>query len=68
MVTAVFASVPTPTQIPMAIHRLRLKAELNNNGPYLLGRHIAFFWDDPNRLVDFHDLDQGDLASEEAPA
>ncbi|MEV6508188.1 hypothetical protein AB0M61_18980 [Streptomyces sp. NPDC051642] len=68
VVTAVFASVPTPAQIPMAIHRLRLRAELNNNGPYLLGRHIAFFWDDPNRLVDFHDFDQDDLASEEAPA
>jgi len=69
VVTAVFASVPTPTQIPLAIHRLRLRAELNNtDGPHLLGRHIAFFWDDPNRLVDFHDFDQDDLASEEAPA
>ncbi|MFJ6081514.1 hypothetical protein ACIQI8_08925 [Streptomyces sp. NPDC092369] len=68
VVSAVFASVPTPAQIPMAIHRLRMKAELDGSGPYLVGRHIAFFWDDPNRLVDFHDFDQGDLANEEAPA
>jgi hypothetical protein len=68
VVTAVFASVPTPAQIPMAIHRLRRKAELNTQGPLLLGRHIAFFWDDPTRLVDIQTTDPGDLASEEAPA
>jgi len=68
VVTAVFASVPTSAQIPMAIHRLRRKAELNTQGPLLLGRHIAFFWDDPTRLVDIQTTDPGDLASEEAPA
>ncbi|MDN0197453.1 hypothetical protein [Streptomyces sp. S.PNR 29] len=68
VVTAVFASVPTPAQIPMAIHRLRQKAEVHTQGPHLLGRHIGFFWDDPTRLVDIQTTDHGDLASEEAPA
>ncbi|MFD3601226.1 hypothetical protein [Streptomyces sp. NPDC058656] len=68
VVTAVFASVPTPAQVPMAVHRLRRKAEANPQGPLLLGRHIAFFWDDPTRLVDIQTTDPGDLASEEAPA
>ncbi|MCW8095752.1 VMAP-C domain-containing protein [Streptomyces tauricus] len=68
VVTAVFASVPTPAQIPLAVHRLRRKAELNTQGPLLLGRHIAFLWDDPTRLVDIQSTDPGDLASEEAPA
>ncbi|HZF92316.1 effector-associated domain 2-containing protein [Streptomyces sp.] len=65
VVTAVFASVPTPAQIPMAIHRLRQKAELHSQ-PHLLGKHIAFFWDDPTRPVDIHDIhpktDHDDLA------
>ncbi|MFG2372917.1 hypothetical protein ACGFY9_15730 [Streptomyces sp. NPDC048504] len=67
VVTAVFAAVPTSAQLPVAIHRLRRTAELHVAGPLLLGRHIAFLWDDPNRLVDIHDFDQGDLAGEEAP-
>ncbi|CAL9612429.1 hypothetical protein SUDANB176_05656 [Streptomyces sp. enrichment culture] len=67
VVTAVFASVPIAAQIPMAIHRLRKKAVDPAQSPDLLGRHIAFFWDDPTRLVDIH-TDDGDLASEEAPA
>ncbi|MFH8469994.1 hypothetical protein [Streptomyces sp. NPDC017991] len=67
VLTAVFASVPTPTQIPMAIHRLRLKAALNDSRTLLLGRHVAFFWDDPNRRVDFHDLDQDLPDGKEAP-
>ncbi|MGW1400129.1 VMAP-C domain-containing protein [Streptomyces sp. NPDC002405] len=54
VVTAVFASVPTPAQLPGAVHRLRRTAELNAARPLLLGRHIAFLWDDPNRLVDVH--------------
>lgn len=66
VVTAVFAAVPTPSQIPTAIHRLRQSAELHTHGPSrFLGRHIGFFWDDPTRLVD---IDPGDLAGEEAPA
>ncbi|MET9832076.1 hypothetical protein ABZ078_22880 [Streptomyces sp. NPDC006385] len=68
VVTAVFASVPTPSQVPMAIHRLRRKAEANPHGPLLLGRHIAFLWDDPTRLVDMQPTDTGDPASEEASA
>lgn len=68
VVTAVFASVPTPAQVPMAVHRLRRKAEANPRGPLLLGRHIAFFWDDPTRLVDVQPTDSGDLAGEEASA
>ncbi|GAA0635776.1 hypothetical protein GCM10009535_09870 [Streptomyces thermocarboxydovorans] len=67
VVTAVFASVPFAAQIPMAIHRLRRKAVGEEQSPELLGRHIAFFWDDPTRLVDIH-TDDGDLASEETPA
>ncbi|MEV8596920.1 hypothetical protein [Streptomyces sp. NPDC052012] len=67
VVTAVFASVPFATQIPLAIHRLRRKAVDPERSPDLLGRHIALFWDDPTRLVDIH-TDDGDLASEEAPA
>ncbi|MFB6551842.1 hypothetical protein [Streptomyces sp. NPDC056405] len=69
VVTAVFAAVPTPGQIPLAIHRLRQNAELNQQGPgRLLGRHIGFFWDDPTRIVDMHTSDPGDHAGEEAPA
>ncbi|MEU9350848.1 hypothetical protein AB0D65_07460 [Streptomyces griseoloalbus] len=67
VVTAVFASVPIAAQIPMAIHRLRRKAVDPAQSPDLLGRHIAFFWDDPTRLVDIH-TDDGDLAGEEASA
>ncbi|MGW1209786.1 VMAP-C domain-containing protein [Streptomyces sp. NPDC002499] len=52
VVTAVFAAAPASAQIPVAIHRLRRGAELHAEGPLLLGRHIAFFWDDPHRLVD----------------
>ncbi|MGW3289819.1 VMAP-C domain-containing protein [Streptomyces sp. NPDC001002] len=52
VVTAVFAAVPACAQIPIAIHRLRRTAELDVAGLLLLGRHIAFFWDDPYRLVD----------------
>ncbi|WSQ12354.1 hypothetical protein OG604_33885 [Streptomyces sp. NBC_01231] len=66
VVTAVFAAVPTPAQIPIAIHRLRQNAELHTQGPArFLGRNIGFLWDDPTRLVD---IDPGDLAGEEAPA
>ncbi|MBA2947578.1 VMAP-C domain-containing protein [Streptomyces himalayensis] len=52
VVSAVFASVSTSTQIPLAIQRLRRRAEHDVAGPLLLGKHIAFFWDDPTRLVD----------------
>lgn len=66
---AVFASVQTPVQIPMAIHRLRQKAESQNHGPAELHlKDIGFFWDDPTRPVDFQPTDPGDLTNEEAPA
>ncbi|WP_308406678.1 SAV_2336 N-terminal domain-related protein [Streptomyces sp. AC555_RSS877] len=57
VVSAVFASVRTPDQIPMAIHRLRRNAEVRGDGPSLLGRHIALMWDDPTRLVDLDTVD-----------
>ncbi|MGW2385107.1 VMAP-C domain-containing protein [Streptomyces sp. NPDC001658] len=69
--SAVFASVPLPTQIPTAIHRLRKKAESQSQsqGPAeLVLRDIGFLWDDPTRPVDFQPTDPGDLATEEAPA
>ncbi|MFC7266495.1 VMAP-C domain-containing protein [Streptomyces lutosisoli] len=59
VVSAVFAAVPTPAQLPVAMHRLRSRAELHESGPSLLGRHIAFFWDDPTRLVDIQEADPG---------
>ncbi|GAA2279245.1 hypothetical protein GCM10010415_54590 [Streptomyces atrovirens] len=59
VVTAVFAAVPTPAQVPVAIHRLRRQAELRRDGPLLMGRSIAFFWDDPNRLVDIYETEAG---------
>lgn len=64
VVTAVFAAVQQPTQLPLVIHRLRRRAELDAAGPLLLGRHIAFFWDDPNRLVDIQTAADYDLAHE----
>ncbi|MFJ7131503.1 VMAP-C domain-containing protein [Streptomyces fungicidicus] len=70
VVTAVFSAVPTPTQIPIAIHRLRRTAGLDVAGPLLLGRHIAFLWDDPHRLVDIQtaaDYGFDDHDSEETP-
>ncbi|WP_020126657.1 effector-associated domain 2-containing protein [Streptomyces sp. 303MFCol5.2] len=54
VVSAVFASVPTPAQLPLAVHRLRSRAAVDQT---LLGRHIAFFWDDPTRLVDVQEDD-----------
>lgn len=69
VVTALFAAAPTPARIPVAVHLLRRNAESEGRGPgELLGRHIAFFWDDPTRPVDVQPTDPGDLASEEASA
>jgi vWA-MoxR associated protein C-terminal domain/vWA-MoxR associated protein middle region 0/Effector-associated domain 2 len=62
VVTAVFAAVQQPARLPAVIHQLRQTAELHAAGPLLLGRHIAFFWDDPNRLVDIQ------TAADYAPA
>ncbi|MEE1742157.1 hypothetical protein [Streptomyces sp. BE147] len=41
-----------PAQLPSKVRQLRKGAEELDGGSLLLGRHIAFFWDDPNRLVD----------------
>lgn len=45
-----------PGQIPAKVSQLRLDAEAEDEGPRMMGRHIAFFWDDPNRLVDCEEL------------
>jgi hypothetical protein len=54
VVAAVFAAVQQPARLPGVIHELRRRAELDAGGPELVSRHIAFLWDDPNRLVDIH--------------
>lgn len=54
VVMVMFAAVQKATQLPSSIHRLRREAERSAAGLSLLGRHIAFLWDDPNRLVDVH--------------
>ncbi|NEB84064.1 hypothetical protein G3I43_07715, partial [Streptomyces anulatus] len=46
----------TYTQLPEKVHRLRAGAEIEEDGPLWVGRHIAFFWDDPYRLVDREEL------------
>ncbi|MFI6876836.1 hypothetical protein ACIBL6_25710 [Streptomyces sp. NPDC050400] len=45
-----------PTQLPAKVHQLRTQAETDDVGPLLVGRHIAFLWDDPNRLVDCEEM------------
>ncbi|MGW4757273.1 VMAP-C domain-containing protein [Streptomyces chartreusis] len=69
VMSAVFASVQTSVQIPMAIHRLRQKAESRRPGPAELHlKDIGFLWDDPTCPVDYQPADPGDLTNEEAPA
>ncbi|WDG27583.1 hypothetical protein N7925_04125 [Streptomyces sp. CA-278952] len=46
----------TYAQLPEKVHRLRAGAEIDEDGPLWVGRHIAFFWDDPYRLVDREEL------------
>ncbi|MFI7286170.1 hypothetical protein ACIBRY_05855 [Streptomyces anulatus] len=46
----------TYAQLPEKVHRLRAGAEKEEDGPLWVGRHIAFFWDDPYRLVDREEL------------
>lgn len=43
-------------QLPETVNRLRIGAEIEEDGPLWLGRHIAFLWDDPHRLVDREEL------------
>ncbi|MEB3960707.1 hypothetical protein OKJ48_10710 [Streptomyces kunmingensis] len=45
-----------PAQLPAKVHQLRTQAETDDVGPLLVGRHIAFLWDDPNRLVDCEEM------------
>ncbi|MET9385901.1 hypothetical protein ABZY09_33780 [Streptomyces sp. NPDC002928] len=59
VVAAVFAAVQQPARLPAVIHELRRRAELDVAGPQLVSRHLAFFWDDPNRLVDMQTVDYG---------
>ncbi|MFF6994695.1 hypothetical protein ACFY93_06990 [Streptomyces sp. NPDC008313] len=61
VVSAIFASVPTASQLPVSVQRLRRTAATGTGtgGASLLGRHLAFFWDDPNRLVDVPDNHSG---------
>lgn len=43
-------------QLPVTVHRLRSKAETDANGPQLPGRHVAFLYDDPFRLIDCEEV------------
>ncbi|MER5931131.1 hypothetical protein [Streptomyces sp. NPDC002054] len=43
-------------QLPTTIHRLRTKAETEEDGPQLPGRYVAFFYDDPFRLIDCEEV------------
>ncbi|MEV0634039.1 hypothetical protein AB0I77_03495 [Streptomyces sp. NPDC050619] len=64
VVTAVFAAVALPVQLPSVIHRMRLNAERGaDDAVQYLARNIGFFWDDPTRVVDIQTTDPGDLAS-----
>lgn len=45
-----------PTQLSARISQLRKDAERLGRDSLSLGKHIAFFWDDPNRLVDCEEL------------
>ncbi|RSS64050.1 hypothetical protein [Streptomyces sp. WAC06614] len=44
------------TQLPGTIHRLRMKAETEVDGGHMPGRHVAFFYDDPFRLIDCEEV------------
>ncbi|MFH8636072.1 VMAP-C domain-containing protein [Streptomyces goshikiensis] len=43
-------------QLPVTIHRLRMRAEVEAGGFQLPGRHVAFFYDDPFRLIDCEEV------------
>ncbi|MGP4114233.1 VMAP-C domain-containing protein [Streptomyces sp. 4N509B] len=42
-------------QLPITVHRLRLKAATAESGHQLPGGHVAFLYDDPFRLVDYEE-------------
>ncbi|QES47516.1 hypothetical protein DEJ50_06425 [Streptomyces venezuelae] len=44
------------TQLPATIHRLRTKAETEEDGPQLPGRYVAFLYDSPFRLIDCEEI------------
>ncbi|MFE6889608.1 hypothetical protein [Streptomyces sp. NPDC057694] len=46
----------SPGQLPFKVHQLRVRAETEEVGRLLVGRYIAFLWDDPNRLVDCEEM------------
>ncbi|MEK8145738.1 hypothetical protein NKH18_44105 [Streptomyces sp. M10(2022)] len=54
VLTVLLAHVPS--QLPAKVSQLRRTAEKQESSGLLLGRHIAFFWDDPERLVDCEEL------------
>ncbi|GAA2575996.1 MULTISPECIES: VMAP-C domain-containing protein [Streptomyces] len=63
VVTAVFAAVTMPVQLPSVIHRMRLNAESGaEDAVQYLARNAGFLWDDPTRVVDIQTTDPGDLA------
>ncbi|MEV6307419.1 hypothetical protein AB0M10_02310 [Streptomyces sp. NPDC051840] len=45
-----------PSQIPSKVSALRRKAEGMDRDTWSLGKHLAFLWDDPNRLIDCEEL------------
>ncbi|MFF7788201.1 hypothetical protein [Streptomyces sp. NPDC007991] len=64
VVTAVFAAVTMPVQLPSVIHRMRRNAESGaEDAVQYLARNVGFLWDDPTRVVDIQATDPGDLAS-----
>ncbi|MFE1251225.1 hypothetical protein [Streptomyces sp. NPDC058735] len=64
VVTAVFAAVALPVQLPAVMHRMRLNAESGTeDAVQYLARNVGFMWDDPTRVVDFQATDPDDLAS-----
>ncbi|MYT74431.1 MULTISPECIES: hypothetical protein [unclassified Streptomyces] len=46
----------SPSQLPFKVHQLRVRAETEEGGRLLVGRSIAFLWDDPNRVVDCEEM------------
>ncbi|MFD3586191.1 hypothetical protein [Streptomyces sp. NPDC058683] len=63
VVTAVFAAVAMPVQLPSVIHRMRRNAESGLDAVQYLARNIGFLWDDPTRVVDMQAADPDELAS-----
>ncbi|MDC2954916.1 hypothetical protein PO587_10610 [Streptomyces gilvifuscus] len=43
---------PTTHDLPRRVQEMRARAEADADGDVFLGRHVAFLWDDPERIVD----------------